>query len=309
MNHRILSALGILSTAALAWASPAQATTVKVNSTTVFATNYEGDTATSLTFGDAGNTNANDFDPSTTQMGSWWTTSTPAGTGMYEGTGNSGTFNYNVSSKQVQVTNSTATGGSGLNFDPGPNQGSKYLRGYRTNVSGNYNGKWEAFPNALTTSGTDTITFETAVYVTPFTANGTAYADLVTGYSNLSAFAQRFRLTVDASGNLRNGSAGPDTGVDFPLGQWNTLLVSYTEGSSTWSVAVNGGTPVTTLAVTSSGSLGGLSFGGGQQAPARTNNTTGAPLVYFDAVPEPGSVLLAGLGFIGMAGLCLRKRR
>jgi hypothetical protein len=286
MKIRFVLAIGLLAALSCSWCSFASATTIKVNGTTVFATDYEGGSATSLTFADALNLDTADLDPTTTLVGSWNT-----------GLGGTGTFekssalaaSYIVSSKQVQVANST-TGP-----DPGALQGSNYLRGFRN--SSTYSTLWEASPASFVTDEDDLVIFSTAVYA-PATTAGLV---LTTLYNSESAFGIRARLQVNATGDIVT-STGSDTGLNFTYGQWKELSVSYNEGASAWSVTYDGNTatglPLTGLGA---GAVKFLSFGGGGGASAGTT-------IYFDAVPEPTTVAFAGMGLVGICVYGLRQR-
>ncbi|MBU4398930.1 MAG: LamG domain-containing protein [Planctomycetes bacterium] len=85
-----------------------------------------------------------------------------------------------------------------------------------------------------------------------------------------------------------------------PTGAWNTLVVTHTNGTSDWTVSVNGQMPETRTGASGSGKCwSGVSF-----CPGGDN--TGA---FFDAVPEPSTLALLAGGLIGLLCYAWRRKR
>jgi hypothetical protein len=196
----------------------------------------------------------------------------------------------------------TTTGASVSNAaSPGPYDGANYLTMNR--VSG-------AFPNTAD---------ESAVFSAPVPVGETMHASFAFQYQATGASSVEFNLY---SGSTRrviilaeadyagfpnyyavsgSGSATVTSNLAIKPGQWQTIGIDYTAGSSDLTLTVDGTSQVLTGAVTG-GAVDRIRFNTG------ASNTT----YYIDAVPvpEPTSLLIAGLGLVfGLGGVTHGHRK
>jgi hypothetical protein len=194
----------------------------------------------------------------------------------------------------------TTTGASVSNAaSPGPYDGANYLTMNR--ASG-------AFPNTCD---------ESAVFSTPVPIGETMHAGFAFQYQATGASSAEIHLY---SGSTRrviilaeadyagfpnfytlNGSGGGQVNSTLAIrpGQWQTIGIDYTSGSSDLTLTVDGTSQVLVGAVTG-GAVDRIRFNTG------ASNTT----YYIDAVPipEPTSLLIAGLGLVfGLGGVTHRQ--
>ena len=103
-----------------------------------------------------------------------------------------------------------------------------------------------------------------------------------------------------AGGTISVG--GVDTGLTYSVGSWHHLAMEYNPMASTFSLSIDGGTPVTGLAITPS-AVDGLRF---VQTSANYNRWSVFDNVLVTTVPEPTSM---GLLFLGGLGALLRRKK
>ncbi len=115
---------------------------------------------------------------------------------------------------------------------------------------------------------------------------------------------------VTLSGGAAAGSVlvgGVDTGLTYSVGGWHHLTMDYVPGSSTFSLAIDGQTPLAGLATTPS-AVDGLRFvqtSVGQDRWSVWDNVS----VTSSAVPEPSCIVLLSVGVFGLMAYAWRKRR
>jgi len=98
-----------------------------------------------------------------------------------------------------------------------------------------------------------------------------------------------------------NGTSFQQTSLSFAPDVWNTLTVVHENRTLTWDVSINGGTAITVdgFAAAANNDVNTVWFN-------QTTDTNFGTTVYFDAVPEPSSLLLMGMGILMVM---LRRRR
>ena len=102
---------------------------------------------------------------------------------------------------------------------------------------------------------------------------------------------------TDVAGRIisHDGSDWIDSGLSLPLGEWARFDIEYVNGASTFTLQVNGGT-AETMDAQNAANLSYFSYFGNA---ADTEYDT-----LWDAVPEPATIALLGLG-----GLALLRRK
>jgi len=96
-----------------------------------------------------------------------------------------------------------------------------------------------------------------------------------------------------------SGSQVAIGGLTHNLGEWNTVVMSYVIGESTYDLTVNGVTATVDAYLQS-----GENLNGGFRSLNFRGDLSGDLLVYIDAIPEPASLALIGLG-----GLLMLRRK
>lgn len=166
----------------------------------------------------------------------------------------------------IQVTNVASNG-----VDPGPIQGSNYLRMDRSMGEGPV--RAEAEFDSQTTVG-NVIRVET-MFATPESPDNRGNFEF-----HAPDGTQVFRFTIDGEDEyLQNIGAGSEVVANFTSGAWNHLVVDYEIGSDVYSITLNGKTYADIPAANPTDGAGWVRF----SASARTE-TELSPL-YVDAVP------------------------
>ena len=192
-----------------------------------------------------------------------------------------------VTSHFIQVTDSV------LGTDPGASQGDNYLRVLRT---GDNNVAYATLTSPQTTTG-DVIHLESMLYVDQLDASpgvaSLALYDSGGGILSLTGF--------EVSGKVQNYLSGwVDTTLTFTPGAWNKVEIDYAVDASTYSMTVNGSTE--------SGLGLYLSGSGGDVDKVRVGSAKRVEYC-LDAVPEPSTAILLGIGLLGLLCYAWRKRK
>jgi hypothetical protein len=186
----------------------------------------------------------------------------------------------------------TATGAGVSNAaSPGPFDGLNYLKMNRTGASNT--SRLEAIFSSIPSVG-DTIRVEFAFQ---YEASSAAIA-LMSGATQRTAIIAEPDFSAP-NFYLQDDDASLKTPTSFPVttGQWQTIAFDYTIGDtlSDMTLTVNGNSQV----------LAGSGTGGTIDR-LRFNGAAGSAIFYIDAIPEPASVILIGIG--SLLGLCGRIR-
>jgi hypothetical protein len=116
---------------------------------------------------------------------------------------------------------------------------------------------------------------------------------------------------VTLSGGASIGSVavgGTATGLEYSLGAWHHVTMDYSPMTSTFSLAIDGQTPLTGLAVTTPSAVDGFRFvetSAGQDRWSCYDNVK----VSVGAVPEPSSIALLVSAIMGLVAYAWRKRK
>jgi hypothetical protein len=191
---------------------------------------------------------------------------------------------------------------------PGAYAGSQYLGMHEDpNNSAILDAKIQkALPNSLENG--ETIRLETMIHM-PTVPDGAPWYQMV--WADSAAYPGGPHTTPihsaffgEANGDISfqyyDGSAYQDTGLTFNAGEWNELIVEYTEGASSWEVSINGSseTIYDFNSRTSNRSIGLIQF--------HANWASAPNPLLLDDIPEPATLSLLGLG--GLAVLRRRRR-
>lgn len=170
-----------------------------------------------------------------------------------------------------------------------PMTGSQFLRVERSAALGEDQGKiWGLRDPSIDSEADDVIRFETGLYP-------------VSGEISFQLMGDPTPEIVKVSPNANGDIWYRDNGWKLASttcngGEWNTVVIEYANGASTFNLSVNG-SPWETL----------NSEGSGVVQMIEIKNNSGESLGYVDAIiPEPGS---AALVLIGLVALGLGRRR
>jgi len=212
-----------------------------------------------------------DFESNTTSS----TVAAPDGTGDYDpDAATTGSWSTSeTAADKVQVT-SYGT--------PGAFEGSKYLR-----ITAMSNHAYLGFSANQTTG---TLHFETMVNTGQ---TGTDYSTAVGFQNSSSAWGPMVQFMSGGKITYYNG-AFTDSGLTYTANVWKKLEIDWTIGSSTFDLTYDG-TTVTGLASR------------GTAASMDRIRLSGNGLSHFDAVPEPATMSLLGIG--GLLALVRRRRK
>ncbi|MFH1748986.1 MAG: PEP-CTERM sorting domain-containing protein [Planctomycetota bacterium] len=198
----------------------------------------------------------------------------------------------------TETTNSFIADG----VSPGPFEGDQYLRMMHPG-----SGNCKILHTLASPAGTpdDVVRIETMAYVPSDYAGQTAWFQFV-GFdtTGIVGGANNSPLHTALSGNMiryYDGTAYVDSTTLITFDTWQEWEIEYAVGSDTWSWLVDG-VGDTALGINSRPTdtgIGSLQF--------FCNLASSGHPVYFDAIPEPTSISLLGLGAAGL--LCTRRRR
>jgi hypothetical protein len=127
--------------------------------------------------------------------------------------------------------------------------------------------------------------------------------------SNRGALLSRVLFQADGSvGIVKADESGYDPLTQtYNLNAWNLVEVSHTNGTTNWSVSINGQTPET-----HDGPAAGLTSLLSSIRFETTGPVGSGAVTYWDAqaqVPEPSTIMLLATGLIGLLAYAWRKRR
>jgi len=274
-NYKYFVAL--LATALLAVVATDAGAVIITNITTntvLFSEDFEDDAAINLGFAD--DTGAIDFDPSTT-TGSWTISeggSPPA------------------SNTQIQVTSFDGTSSAPLDY-PGAFQGDNYLWVNRTTGFSRAVGSF-----ATQDTDGDVISIEFQIYARGFdgAVDPVVGPDVFALYSSADASgASVLRLGIASDNDIIEQGTATDTLVDWTDNTWETWRIDLVIGESEYDLTVDGNT----MTVATAGAISAISS---------TRSSSNAATEYFiDAIPEPSSLLLAGMCLLGIAASARRR--
>ena len=205
-------------------------------------------------------------------------------------------YTFETGSPTVGTATITGTGGGAIVSSDGsvtPREGSKFLKlPYLANLELAYGGSHGA---------SDATTLSFAIQVTAGT-NAPVWFGSTMGNTDVGSF----HFNADGSVQYNNQGLGgwTNSGLTHNADQWNDIVATHTNGTADWTISVNGSAPV---AVTMDPS---------------PSNPTAVPvgfktyhypdvdgIIYLDAIPEPGTIVLLFTGLIGLLAYAWRKRR
>ena len=216
----------------------------------------------------------------------------PDSSGDYDPVAQIGTWDvFEIYEEIIQVTSSNSSP------DPGPSQGNQYLRHFR---SAEFAGDDVFATLTAQSQAGQLISMKTMAQV----SNDADYQRMKLRYmSGATGGTVSVYLFTDGAGNVQTYAPSyviQDTGLDYIPGQWQEWEMNYVSGASTYSLSIDGVT-ATGLPVVNTANVGSFLVSNGGEASAGSN--------YFDAVPEPSSLLLLGCGLIGLLAYAWRKRK
>lgn len=178
--------------------------------------------------------------------------------------------------------------------DPGPFQGTKYLRVGRED-SGSNPAAYATF-SEIANSG-ETIRFE-SMFATNHSGNSSNAGFYLVGLvdGNPDALITTTSFTPGGTVRNHNGLGTSSSGLTYNPEGWNRIMIEYTVGADDFTVTVNGNSEV----------LNTRAWAGGFGQPVeniksvRLQGHHGGVQIYADAVPEPHSILLAMIGVVSM---------
>lgn len=222
-------------------------------------------------------------------------------------------LNNDYESDTVGAAPSGWTGAGGLSrvtdaASPGAYQGRQYLsvdKEPATTGDVKY-----TFPTPIQANSGQTINLDTMLWVPTAAPNGSVWyqsswydtTGVVSGANNSPILMAFFGTTVgDLDVRAYNGTAYQTTGLSLTGGAWNRFEIDYTPGANNWTLTINGTSQVLTTfnsRATDRG-IGTIQF---------FINTAAAGNPFFlDAVPEPASLPLLGMGSLVMLQLSRRR--
>ena len=186
---------------------------------------------------------------------------------------------------------SVATGGGS---NPDAYEGSQMVRSYRGDSPTRAN---LSFGGA---SGSGDVITTTMAFRTE--DNGSNAMSIFAGTTAAAENMAGFGFNANGAIVYYDDNAWQSTSLTHNVGQWNELVMTRTNGSASWELSVNGSTELITMGGGTGwlesyvGNLGGYTIASGA-----------AGTLYFDAVPEPSSLVLSAAALMIM--LIVRRKR